>query len=150
MPRSSRLDAQISFALYGAASRMIRLHKPLLDPLGLTFPQYLVVLELLDGAPVTVGMLGTRLCMDTGTMTPLLKRLDAAGIVTRERDVKDERRVLVGLTARGRGLESEVRGITEKIKTACQMSEKQLTDLHRTLDALAHPANDTLPLDKGI
>jgi MarR family transcriptional regulator, organic hydroperoxide resistance regulator len=139
MPRSSRLDAQISFALYGAASRMIRLHKPLLDPLGLTFPQYLVVLELLDRAPVAVGMLGTRLCMDTGTITPLLKRLDAAGIVTRERDVKDERRVLVGLTARGRGLESEVRGITEKIKTACQMSEKQLVDLHRTLD----PANET-------
>ncbi|WP_340268075.1 MarR family winged helix-turn-helix transcriptional regulator [Sphingobium mellinum] len=86
------LGIQLSFALYGAASRMVRLHKPFLDPLGLTFPQYLVTMELLGHAPTTVGTLGARLGMDTGTITPLLKRLEAAGLVTRTRDTRDERR----------------------------------------------------------
>ncbi len=80
---------------------MVRLHKPFLEPLGLTFPQYLVILELLNGAPLSVGALGARLDMDTGTITPLLKRLDAAGMVTRTRDPADERRVRVDLTPRG-------------------------------------------------
>ena len=131
---------QLSFALYGAANRMVRLHKPFLEPLGLTFPQYLVILELLDGAPLSVGTLGARLDMDTGTITPLLKRLAAAGMVTRTRDPADERRVLVDLTSRGRALEAEVRGITEKIKTACQLTDAGLDELRRTLEALAHPA----------
>lgn len=133
---------QLSFALYGAANRMARLHKPLLDPLGLTFPQYLVILELLDGAPVSVGALGTRLGMDTGTITPLVKRLEGAGFVTRTRDRSDERRVLVDLTPRSRALEAEVRGITEKIKSACQLTDQGLDDLRRALEALAHPASE--------
>jgi MarR family transcriptional regulator, organic hydroperoxide resistance regulator len=120
----------------------VRLHKPFLEPLGLTFPQYLVILELLDGAPLSVGALGARLDMDTGTITPLLKRLDAAGMVTRTRDPADERRVLVGLTPRGRALEAEVRGIADKIKTACQLTDQGLDDLRRTLEALAHPASE--------
>lgn len=119
---------------------MVRLHKPFLEPLGLTFPQYLVTLALLDGAPLSVGALGALLDMDTGTITPLLKRLDAAGIVTRKRDPADERRVLVDLTPRGRALEARVRGITGKIKSACQLTDRGLDDLRRTLEALAHPA----------
>ena len=134
------VGTQLSFALYGAANRMIRLHKPLLEPLGLTFPQYLVILELLNGAPLSVGQLGTRLDMDTGTITPLLKRMDAAGLVTRTRDPSDERRVLVDLTSRGRALEVEVRGITGKIKSACQLTEKAVEDIRLKLEALAHPA----------
>lgn len=137
-----RLGEQLSFALYGAANRMVRLHKPFLEPLGLTFPQYLVILALLDGAPQTVGALGACLDMDTGTITPLVKRLEAAGLVSRVRDRTDERRVLVDLTATGRGLESEVRGVTDKIKTACQLDEPGLQDLRRTLEGLAHPAVD--------
>lgn len=133
---------QLSFALYGAANRMVRLHKPFLEPLGLTFPQYLVVLELLDGAPLSVGGLGSRLDMDTGTITPLVKRLDVAGLVTRTRDPGDERRVLVDLTARGRALEADVRGITNKIKSACQLTDKGVDDLRRTLEVLAHPASE--------
>ena len=135
-----RLGEQLSFALYGAANRMVRLHKPFLEPLGLTFPQYLAILALLDGAPQTVGSLGARLDMDTGTITPLVKRLEAAGLVSRVRDRTDERRVLVDLTAAGRGLESEVRGVTDKIKTACQLDEPGLQDLRRTLEGLAYPA----------
>ena len=136
------LGTQLSFALYGAANRMVRMHKPFLGPLGLTFPQYLVILELLDGAPVSVGSLGRRLDMDTGTITPLVKRLEAAGLVTRTRDPKDERRVMVDLTSRGRGLEAEVRGITQKIKSACQLTDESVDDLRRTLDALSHPASE--------
>ena len=135
------VPTQLSFALYGAANRMVRLHKPLLEPLGLTFPQYLVILELLNGAPLSVGELGSRLDMDTGTITPLVKRLDAAGLVSRTRDPGDERRVLVDLTARGRALETDVRGITNKIKSACQLTDKGVDDLRRTLEMLAHPAS---------
>ena len=141
-PGRHSVGTQLSFALYGAANRMVRLHKPFLEPLGLTFPQYLVILELLNGAPFSVGALGARLDMDTGTITPLLKRLDAAGMVTRTRDPADERRVLVDLTPRGRALEAEVRGIADKIKTACQLTYQGLDDLRRTLEALAHPASE--------
>lgn len=136
------IGTQLSFALYGAANRMVRQHKPFLEPLGLTFPQYLVVLELLDGAPVSVGVLGARLGMDTGTITPLVKRLEASGMVSRTRAPADERRVMVDLTSRGRALESEVRGITDKIKTVCQLTDADMDKLRRTLEALAHPPSE--------
>lgn len=136
------VGTQLSFALYGAANRMARLHKPLLEPLGLTFPQYLVVHALLDESPMPVGMLGTRLDMDTGTITPLVKRLEAAGMVTRTRDANDERRVMVELTKEGRALENKVRGVTDRIKTACEMNDKAIDALRRTLDALARPATE--------
>ncbi len=136
------VGTQLSFALYGAANRMARMHKPFLEPLGLTFSQYLVILELLDGAPLTVGALGTRLGMDTGTITPLVKRLEGAGFVTRTRDPADERRVLVDLTSRGRALEAEVRAIPGRIKSACQLTDQGADDLRRTLEALAHPASE--------
>ena len=138
-PQKRHLARQLSFALYGAANRMVRQHRPFLDPLGLTFPQYLVVLELLDCAPVSVGVLGARLGMDTGTITPLVKRLETAGMVTRTRDSADERRVTVNLTASSRELESELRGVTDKIQTACQLSDADIDDLRSRLEALAHP-----------
>src|ERR671910_3254089 len=99
------VGTQLSFALYGAANRMARMHKPFLEPLGLTFPQYLVILEMLNGAPLTVGTLGGRLDMDTGTITPLVKRMEAAGLVTRTRDPNDERRGVVGAAGEGAGVE---------------------------------------------
>jgi DNA-binding MarR family transcriptional regulator len=80
--------------------------------------------------------------MDTGTVTPLVKRLEAAGLVTRTRDPHDERRVMVNLTSRGRGLEAEVRGITQKIKSACQLTDEGVDNLRRTLETLAHPASE--------
>ncbi|MBB3224028.1 MarR family winged helix-turn-helix transcriptional regulator [Pseudoduganella umbonata] len=133
---------QLSFALYGAANRMTRLHKPFLEPLGLTFPQYLALLELFSSSPRAVGELGAKLDMDTGTITPLLKRLEIAGMVTRVRDPADERRVLVSLTDKANALRDEVWSITDKIKTACQLSEEGLADLRDTLDAFARPACD--------
>jgi DNA-binding MarR family transcriptional regulator len=131
---------QLSFALYGAANRMARLHKPFLEPLGLTFPQYLVMLELFNSSPRAVGELGAKLDMDTGTITPLLKRLEVAGMVTRVRDPADERRVLIFLTDEAHVLRNEVWGITDKIKTACQLTEEGLAELRDALDALARPA----------
>ncbi|MBM7114352.1 MarR family winged helix-turn-helix transcriptional regulator [Archangium primigenium] len=134
------VGAQLSFALYGAANRVVRLHKPFLDPLGLTFPQYLVILELLSGSPRSVGELCERLGMETGTMTPILKRLQIAGMITRTRDVNDERRVLIDLTDASRAIGNEVRAITGRIRAACQLTEQGIQALRRTLDALGHPA----------
>lgn len=134
------VGAQLSFALYGAANRMIRMHKPFLDPLGLTFPQYLVMLELFSGSPRTVGELGNALGMDTGTITPLLKRLEKAGFITRRRDVADERRVLVDLTKAGLALRDPAWAIPDQIKSACQLTDDGLAELRDTLDDLARPA----------
>ena len=133
---------QLSFALYGAANRMARLHKPFLEPLGLTFPQYLVMLELYSSTPRSVGELGVKLGMDTGTITPLLKRLQVSGMVTRTRDSADERRVRVNLTEAAKALRDDVWGITDKIKTACQLTDDGLAELRDTLDAFARPAHD--------
>lgn len=134
------LGTQLSFSLYRAANRMVRMHTPFLTPLGLTFPQYLVVLSLLEASPASVGTLGDRLDMDAGTITPILKRLGAAGIVTRTRDPEDERRVLVDLTPYARSLDSEIIGVTDKIRSACDLSDDALEGLRQTLDALAIPA----------
>ena len=136
------VGTQLSFALYSAANRVARMQKPILKPLGLTFPQYLVILELLGKSPLMVGALGSRLDMDTGTITPLLKRLDAAGLVTRTRDPADERCVMVELTPRGRALEPQILGVTDQIKVACQPAYDDLDDLRRRLDALAQPGAD--------
>lgn len=142
MQSRQEIGTQLSFALYGAASRMNRLHKPLLDPLGLTFTQYLVMLELFNGTPRTVGDIGNKLGMDTGTITPLLKRLEAAGRIVRMRDRADERRVLITLTDDGLALQSELWRVTEKIKSACQLSDAKLEELRDTLNNFAHPADN--------
>jgi Ohr subfamily peroxiredoxin len=93
-----QLDNQLCFALYSASLAMTKLYKPLLDELGLTYPQYLVMLVLWEGDGLMVSELGQRLSLDSGTLTPLLKRLEAAGLISRLRDVQDERRVHIHLT----------------------------------------------------
>lgn len=136
------IGTELSFALYGAAGRMNRMHKPFLDPLGLTFPQYLVMLELFAGTPRSVGELGSRLGMDTGTITPLLKRLEASGKVFRQRDPGDERRVLVTLTESGEALREELWAVTDKIRSACRLSKDEFAQLRDTLNDFAHPATE--------
>lgn len=130
------VNMQLSFALYGAANRLVRMHKPFLEPLGLTFPQYLVMLELLGAAPRTVGELGNKLGMDTGTITPLLKRLEQSGLLSRRRDAQDERRVLVDLTPAGEAVRDGVWAVPDQIKTACQISEEKTTELREALDGV--------------
>lgn len=102
-----RLDRQVCFPLYAATNLINRLYTPVLRPLGLTYPQYLVLLVLWEEQPQTVGTLGARLHLDSGTLTPLLKRMERAGLVERARDPDDERRVRVTLTDRGAMLRTE-------------------------------------------
>lgn len=133
---SPEVNKLLSFALYGAANRLVRMHKPFLEPLGLTFPQYLVMLELLGGVPRPVGDLGTRLGMDTGTITPLVKRLEQAGLVKRRRDRDDERRVLVELTESGLALRERVWAVSSQIDTECQISSERASELREALESV--------------
>jgi len=135
------LDKQLCFALYSASLAMTKVYKPLLAPLGLTYPQYLVMLALWEADGQTVSSLGAKLALDSGTLTPLLKRLEAQGQLSRERDAQDERRVIVRLTAAGRQLKVQARRVPQEIGRAsgCELSEivaltRQLTGVR---DALA-------------
>jgi DNA-binding MarR family transcriptional regulator len=130
------LDSQLCFALYASSLAMTKLYKPLLAPLGLTYPQYLVMLVLWEQTPVSVSELGERLYLDSGTLTPLLKRLQTAGWIERERDVQDERRVLLTLTTEGRALKAQARTVplTLAERTGCSVTELQ--DLTQRLQAL--------------
>jgi MarR family transcriptional regulator, organic hydroperoxide resistance regulator len=134
-----RVGKQLSFALYGATSRMIRSHRPFLEPLGLTFPQFLVMATLYEKIPRTVGEIGAELGMDNGTLTPLLKRLVSAGLVTRKRDAEDDRRVLINLTVNGEAMREDILSIPAKIESACTLSTKELADLRDTLNNLGLP-----------
>jgi DNA-binding MarR family transcriptional regulator len=136
-----RVGKQLSFALYGATSRMVRSHRPFLEPLGLTFPQFLVMVTLYEKIPRTVGEIGAELGMDNGTLTPLLKRLVSAGLVTRERDAQDDRRVLINLTANGEDMREDILSIPAKIESACKLSNKDLADLRDTLNNLGLSPN---------
>ncbi|RJF90170.1 MarR family transcriptional regulator [Oleomonas cavernae] len=101
---SLRLDDQLCFALYSASHLMTKAYRPMLAELGITYPQYLALLVLWEEDDITVGRLGERLFLDSGTLTPLLKRLEAAGLIGRRRDPADERQVRVQLTQAGRAL----------------------------------------------
>ena len=109
------LDQQVCFPLYAATNLLNRLYGPVLGALGLTYPQYLVMLVLWEHRSQTVGALGARLYLDSGTLTPLLKRMEGAGLVHRARDPNDERRVLVTLTDKGKALREKAVHVPETI-----------------------------------
>ncbi|MCV2368779.1 MarR family winged helix-turn-helix transcriptional regulator [Roseateles oligotrophus] len=120
-----RLDRQLCFALYASSLAMTKQYKPLLAALGLTYPQYLVMLLLWEQDGVSVSSLGQRLSLDSGTLTPLLKRLEANALISRRRAADDERRVDIFLSAAGQALREEARKIPPQIAcaTACSMEE---------------------------
>jgi DNA-binding MarR family transcriptional regulator len=132
-----RLDNQLCFAVYAAAHAFNATYKPLLEPLGLTYPQYLVMLVLWQEDRVTVSAIGSRLGLDSGTLTPLLKRLEAAGLVIRLRDAADERQVRITLTAAGRALKQKAKGIPQDLFCALGLSPGELTALRGKLESLA-------------
>jgi MarR family transcriptional regulator, organic hydroperoxide resistance regulator len=132
-----RLDRQLCFALYGAANRVTRLYRPLLDALGLTYPQYLAMLVLWEASPRTVGALGEALDLESSTLTPLLKRLETQGLVARTRDPEDERRVIVALTPAGAALRDKARAVPEQLFCKLNMPLDELGDLREQLKALA-------------
>ena len=136
------LGNQLCFAIYSTAHAFNRVYKPLLDRLGLTYPQYLVMLVLWEGDGLTVGDIGERLQLDSGTLTPLLKRLEAAELVKRTRSSEDERQVLIALTSRGLALREKARTVPHAIlaASACSVSElsamkNQLLGLRARLNA---------------
>lgn len=128
------LDRQVCFPLYAATNLLGRLYGPILRPLGLTYPQYLVMLVLWESEPQTVGALGARLYLDSGTLTPLLKRMEAAGYVTRARDPEDERRVVIRLTPKGKALRQDAAHVPGTI--AQGRSPQALDDLREGVRAL--------------
>lgn len=131
-----RLDLQICFPLYAASNLFGRLYRPVLAKLGLTYPQYLVMLVLWEQAPQSVGALGERLHLDSGTLTPLLKRMESAGLVTRQRDAKDERRVLIGVTEHGEALRDAARDVPFTLASGLGLSADELSDLRATVQHL--------------
>ena len=130
------LDNQLCFALYSTSLAMTKLYKPLLDDLGLTYPQYLAMLVLWEEDGLMVSALGERLYLDSGTLTPLLKRLEAAGLIARLRNAKDERRVHITLTAAGRQLKTRAAKIPGCIFSATQCSLPDLVSLTQQVQAL--------------
>lgn len=131
-----RLDNQLCFALYSASLAMTKLYKPLLSQLGLTYPQYLAMLVLWERDGLMVSELGERLFLDSGTLTPLLKRLEAAGLIARLRAQDDERRVHVTLTAAGRKLKTRAARIPACIADAVHSPLPDIVSLTRQVQAL--------------
>jgi MarR family transcriptional regulator, organic hydroperoxide resistance regulator len=134
--RQLDLDVQLCFPLYAATRAVTRRYAELLADTGLTYPQYLVMLVLWRDSPLSVGELGERLRLDSGTLTPLLKRLEAAGHVSRHRDAADERRVVVEPTDQGWALRDEVAGVPLELMASLDISEREAATLRRTLGKL--------------
>jgi len=131
-----RLDTQLCFALYATSLAMTKLYKPLLAPLGLTYPQYLVMLVLWEHDDRTVHELGELLQLDSGTLTPLLKRMEVAGQLSRHRDPADERRVRILLTPSGKALREQAQGIPGAILCQAGLEGDALATLRTQLHAL--------------
>lgn len=137
-----RLERQLCFPLYAASREVTKLYKPLLDPFGLTYTQYIVMLTLWEYRELSVRDLGERLYLDSGTLTPVLKRLEHAGLITRLRDISDERRVVISLSQAGKDLQERLKDIPQKLQEALPLEAKETKELHKLLykllEELAH------------
>lgn len=135
-PDLLRLDLQLCFALHAASRAMTQAYAPVLAPLGLTYPQYLVMLALWEADGVAVKDLGARLHLDSGTLTPLLKRLERAGLLARRRDDRDERVVRIALTPAGRALRRRAATIPQQMLCRFELALPELNRLRRQLTDL--------------
>jgi DNA-binding MarR family transcriptional regulator len=142
MDATPRLREQACFALYTASRAVIGLYRPMLDRLGLTYPQFLVLMALWESDGLTVTELGGELQLDSGTVSPLLKRLEAGGFVERRRESDDERRVTVHLTEAGAALESRGCEITQVVGEASGMSYGELIALRDKLNEFTAAIHD--------
>jgi DNA-binding MarR family transcriptional regulator len=138
------LGNQLCFAIYSTAHTFNRVYKPLLDKLGLTYPQYLAMLVLWERDGLSVKEIGERLFLDSGTLTPLLKRLEAAELIKRTRSTEDERQVLIALTSRGRALQEKARAVPQAILAASACSVTELTAMKNQLIGLRDRLNSAL------
>jgi len=135
------LGNQLCFAIYSTAHAFNRVYKPLLDRLGLTYPQYLVMLVLWERDGLPLRDIGERLFLDSGTLTPLLKRLEAAELIKRTRNTEDERQVLIALTSRGQALREKARAVPQAILAASACSVTELGAMKNELVALRDRLN---------
>jgi DNA-binding MarR family transcriptional regulator len=140
---SVALDDQLCFALYAASRAVTARYRPLLDELGVTYPQYLVLMLLWEQDGQTVGQLGNRLALDSGTLSPLLKRLTAAGLVTRHRRADDERSVSVRLTDAGRALQEPACAISAQMIDALSLNTQEFAELKGQLRTITNRVSDT-------
>ena len=136
------LDNQLCFSLYAAAHAIKKAYRPLLDELGLTYPQYLVLIVLWRTDALKVSDIGQRLALDSGTLTPVLKRLEAAGLVTRSRRLQDEREVEIALTEDGRGMRERAIGVRCRIVEQLRMSDAEIAALRGELNAVIATLNE--------
>ena len=139
---TSRLDSMLCFTVYSTAHAFNRAYKPLLDALDLTYPQYLAMFALWETDDLTVKEIGERLHLDSGTLTPLLKRLEAMGLVRRTRDTADERSVRIGLTPAGAALHQKEQTVRQGIFGACAMSAEDLQALNTKLVKVRDKLNE--------
>ena len=130
------LEDQLCFSLYATSMAINRVYKPLLDQMGITYPQYLVLSALWEDDGRTVGAIAERLSLESSTITPLVKRLEAASLVTRARQADDERRVLVSLTDKGRALKQDSRCLGEALFARAGMAPEELIALNREVQRL--------------
>ncbi|MGP0222755.1 MarR family winged helix-turn-helix transcriptional regulator [Paenarthrobacter sp. NCHU4564] len=136
MSDAPRLRHQVCFALYAASKAATAVYRPVLDDLGLTYPQYLVMLVLWEEEPRSVRAVGAELGLDSGTLSPLLKRLEAMGLVERHRSAEDERRVDVVLTDAGTRLSAKAQAVPLRLAEAAGLSADEMAQLHATLGKL--------------
>ena len=141
------LEQQVCFALAVASRTVISVYRPVLEPLGLTHPQYLVMLALWGSEPLSVTDLARMLELDPGTLSRLLKRLEAAGLVQRDRDTQDERSLAVVLTTRGRDLRQQALAVPGTILTRLGMEVDELLTLHARLTEVIAAAKSASPTD---
>ncbi|MFF8802941.1 MULTISPECIES: MarR family winged helix-turn-helix transcriptional regulator [unclassified Methylobacterium] len=130
------LDNQLCYALYAAAHRMTKSYRPMLERMGLTYPQYLVLLVLWETDGITVSEIGRRLRLDSGTLTPVLKRLESSGFLNRSRRQSDEREVEIALTEQGRALRDEAVAVRQSVMCQLNMSEPEIQAMRADLNAL--------------
>ncbi len=139
------ISDMLCFAVYSLSHAFNRTYKPLLDRLGLTYPQYLVLLALWQHKVMTVKQIGEQLGLDSGTLSPLLKRLDSAGLVSRTRDRKDERQVNIALTEKGEALQADVGDVQMAIGDAIGCSTDEARSLRIVLEALTQKLSQPEP-----
>jgi DNA-binding MarR family transcriptional regulator len=137
---SVTLDDQLCFALYSASRAMTARYRPMLDQLGITYPQFLVLMALWEDDDRTVRALSDRVGLDPGTMSPLLTRLEAADLVTRRRSAADERQVHIRLTDAGRGLERPACSVSESMISTLDLDPEQVSALKRQLELVTERA----------
>ncbi|MFJ3716932.1 MarR family winged helix-turn-helix transcriptional regulator [Streptomyces sp. NPDC090057] len=142
-----RLDRQICFSLHAAARAFNGVYRVILKDLGLTYPQYLVLLVLWEHGDLPVKKLGEHLRLDSGTLSPLVKRLEAAGLVTRERSARDERSVSVRLTGQGAALRERALEVPRRIATATGFDLAEIGELRERLDRLTGALDAAAPAE---